>query len=776
MDHREKGEGKKKKKQAVQRMLQPAYEAAEEEAIRRKETREQSIRTLEKTLEMMGLSKYVPPVAGTYQTFPNAFVIFLADMVKDIKEINARGLILNLLRNPCFCYPTISGQKAKKFVDIVEKIPSTLEVDPYGAVFEPRVLRAAKHSLSLLEKLIGLREKSTSFFRPWDITLEEVAYSLNFTRNYNEFPTSKADGLVKLQCNETTFMFDRVRARQLKIRDLLDQLNDRDTLHHRAGPDDYGGSLSDEQTSAVRKMHTSPLTFLTGFPGTGKTHTVMAYCTHLKKSRQCFKIVCPTHKAKQKLVNLFGSDRVTTACSLRLEIDRESSNPPWVPDAWEHEGTEGTKKKKDGPIDPEHTTLLFDEASMLTDLDLCSILKHWVPKTRRPIIFVGDPDQLPPVNAPMIFADMLDRYPECGAHLADVRRSDRQALLDLFANIRSGTGMIPEDSTGSLQVRHKDNACFEKDPGFFDGGSVLLTFTRVDVDAYNRTLSNLHRSHLPKTKIADYGFPVYVYTDDRKDGKTKRSYPDIHVFQGMRVYFSSEYKCLDYRATCGTVVSFAAKKSSTCSFCCGTGQPDAEHVQRNVEVKIDDGPTIIVCKESLCPAYALTVHKAQGSEWPHVYYAVNRSGNLIKRLVYTAVTRAKDRLTILHDGRCEDGTLRKYLEKDPSVLGGTLLGRPDLSGDVDDAGVDKDRHSFERPPPKFDIVSEMRLQMKDSSVLGRPDLPGDVDDLHSFELPPPKIDIIYEVRPQTKRRRGSAGRPSPPEPARRRRRRVSSSS
>ncbi len=386
-----------------------------------------------------------------------------------------------------------------------------------------------------------------------------------------------------------------------------------------------GIEYSAEQEQAIREAATSGLLLITGGPGTGKTTILNGILELLGQMQLKCLLAAPTGRAAKRLTEVTGEDASTIHRLLEASIDQNTGKMFFVRD-------EDTPLKCDAVI--------VDEMSMV-DVELLHSLLQAVPHGKR-LILVGDPDQLPPVGPGFPFSDMLRSGQLPTVRLTEIFRQAQESLIVMNAH-RVNRGQMPELKN-------------VKSDFFF--------MRRQNEEAVTQLIRDLCTTRLPK----NMGIPpeqIQVLSPTRKGGagtvslnrmlqtalnpasqeKKERQFGDYIFREGDRVMqIRNNYDIL-WKKTDGSEV--------------GTGifNGDVGTIQ-----SIDTGTeTMTICFEDreadydftqlneLEPAYAMTVHKSQGSEYRAVILTVwNGSPYLLSRsILYTAITRARELLILV---------------------------------------------------------------------------------------------------------------------------------
>ena len=212
-------------------------------------------------------------------------------------------------------------------------------------------------------------------------------------------------------------------------------LTDADSPLYRSHPDEYAQAIA-AQVTVCQQIFRRPLSVLCGTAGTGKTTVVKAIINAIETAHgtgTAFQLLAPTGKAADRLREKTGKPAVTIHSFL--------AQHGWLNDNF-------TFKQVGGKREDSITTYIIDESSML-DLPLLATLFraiNWNAVQR--LIFVGDPNQLPPIGTGKVFADLIDwlrgQAPE---HVGELTINMRNKLNQLQGK---GTGIL---DLASLYVR-----------------------------------------------------------------------------------------------------------------------------------------------------------------------------------------------------------------------------------------------------------------------------------------------------------------------------------
>lgn len=376
--------------------------------------------------------------------------------------------------------------------------------------------------------------------------------------------------------------------------------------------------VSDEQWSVVELVRTRRLVLLTGLPGAGKTHTQRVLVDIARAARRRVLLCAPTGKAARRMRDLTGHDAMT--------IHRALAYSP-------NEG--GFQRDEDSPLSEDYDLVIVDEASMLS-LELADALFRAAGDCC--VLLVGDTDQLPPIGAGQVLADLV----ACGiiprVHLTAIYRQAARSLIIQSARRING-GELPFLSVD--EARAVLGADAELDQDFF-------FVSRQGPESMLQAILELACERIPARYGLDPRAEVMTLVPMRRgpvglhalnEELERRLNPGeqalVHPASGLRVGSRIVQTKNDYTPEREVM-------NGEVAFIVGWDEEEGD-----ARLSLDDGEREIVVPVDALDTYnlawALTVHRAQGSQFPAVVapWSSSYSVMLSRALLYTAVTRAQ---------------------------------------------------------------------------------------------------------------------------------------
>lgn len=383
--------------------------------------------------------------------------------------------------------------------------------------------------------------------------------------------------------------------------------------------------LSSEQKEAVRNALLSGVSIITGGPGTGKTTIINTLISIVEGSGLKAAVAAPTGRAAKRVMETSGHFACTVHRLLEFFYDEETRYMAF-----------GRNAEK--PLTQD--VVIIDEASMLDLLlaeALCNALK---PGTR--LILVGDADQLPSVGAGNVLADLIDSEFFFTSALTHIYRQSEQSGIVINAH-RINSGDYPkfgEDFRLVKADKHEEILRKIVDISSEIPKERLQVLTPTKKGLIGSISLN---EHLQKTFN-----PPSEEKDELKFGSTVFRVGD-RVMQNKNDY-QIEYKVAGNEKALGKGV-FNGEIGTVAA---------VDKEMKTVTVVYDDTRWVeypYIQLDELELAYAITVHKSQGSEFPVVILPMSWFPPVLasRSLLYTALTRGKEEVIVVGNPQYMNG-------------------------------------------------------------------------------------------------------------------------
>tara|TARA_B100000700_G_C15063014_1_gene867330 strand:+ start:6320 stop:8554 length:2235 start_codon:yes stop_codon:yes gene_type:complete len=385
--------------------------------------------------------------------------------------------------------------------------------------------------------------------------------------------------------------------------------------------------FDEDQKKAIIKCVNNKISILTGKPGTGKTTVLNEIVKQLKYiGRKKILLCAPTGKAAQKMRESTGIHASTIHRLLEF-------NP--MKDAFE--------KNIETPLDTE--VLIIDEASMIDTFLMANLLRAISTETQ--VILIGDVNQLPSVQCGAVLRDFMNSGVIPFSQLENIHRTGKESDIITTSHEITNTGEFnvfskkgeksdlyfietnSDESTISIlekiittKIKKEFNFEPEKDVQVLTAVHKGLSGTKN----LNRILQNMLNKNVDE------------YTIKRNDFEYKVGDKIIQI--------KNNYEKDVYNGDCGTIINMV---------------PD------HIEILFDD--KIIFYKnkelEEILPAYCISIHKSQGSEYPVVIMPFNQNTNPImeRSLIYTGITRGKKLVILIGNRKMIESACKNEISK-----------------------------------------------------------------------------------------------------------------
>lgn len=385
-------------------------------------------------------------------------------------------------------------------------------------------------------------------------------------------------------------------------------------------------TLENSQRGAVLDAVSNAVSVITGGPGTGKTTIIKTLISVFEKMGMKYELCAPTGRAAKRMTQATGSEAKTIHRLLEMNFDDDTDVRSFT-------------KSERNPLTCD--VVIVDEGSMI-DISLFDSLTEALGKNTR-LIIVGDSDQLPSVGAGNVLADIISSGHIKVARLTEIFRQAKESMIVMNAHAVNA-GKYPKS-----------------------GGDFFF----MQTDSPGKIVSNivdLCKRRLPaKYEVKDI-FSIQVISPSKK-GEAGIVNLNAALQDALNPYSEDkpEYKSRETIYRCGDKVmqmknNYNLQWKSVSSDSEGTGIFNGdvgiiENVDRKnskISVLFDGEKRVFydfLQLDEIEPAYAITVHKSQGSEFDIVVMPMYKAPPMLlyRNLLYTAVTRAKKLVVLVGD-------------------------------------------------------------------------------------------------------------------------------
>ncbi len=386
-------------------------------------------------------------------------------------------------------------------------------------------------------------------------------------------------------------------------------------------------SLADKQKEAVKQATLNGVTVITGGPGTGKTTTVNCIINLFDRQNLDIVLAAPTGRAAKRLTETTGREAKTIHRLLEYSFLEDGVGM-------------GFLKNGEDPLTAD--VIIIDEVSMVDILLMYHLLKAITPGTR--LILVGDVDQLPSVGPGNVLMDIIHSNVVKVVRLTEIFRQAKESMIVVNAH-RINRGLKPH-----LNVKNKDfyfiskrnqddilstikDLCFKRLPSFNNYNPVKdiqvlspMKNSKVGILNLNRELQDILNKPAPHKKEKKIGDKLFRVGD--KVMQIKNNY---------NIKWKSEDGLKEGEGVFNGDIGFVY---------------DIDEESKTLTVFYDDEKYVdydFASLDEIELAYAVTIHKSQGSEFPVVIIPISWGPPMLtnRNLLYTAVTRAKELVVLV---------------------------------------------------------------------------------------------------------------------------------
>ena len=441
---------------------------------------------------------------------------------------------------------------------------------------------------------------------------------------------NEADG-VRVYASHYYYMELNV-AKMLHDLNIHEDIADVALLHRIHAIEQNTGMVLDEmQKKAVMEAARHGIMILTGGPGTGKTTTINTMIRFFESDGMDILLAAPTGRAAKRMAETTGYEAQTIHRLLEV-----SGNP-------EEEGTNGFARNEENPLEAD--VIIIDEMSMV-DLPLMyALLGAMVSGTR--LVLVGDRNQLPSVGPGSVLKDIIESKCFPVVMLSKIFRQAEESDIVVNAHkINRGEEVVLDNKSRDFFFLKR------QDPNMIISNAITLVQQKmpkyVDAKPYDiQVLTPMRKGLLGVERLNRI---LQEYLNAPSKDKVEKEYGDRLFREGDKVMQIKNNYQLEWEVT--------TKYGMTVDKGLGVFNGDMGIVneintyEETVTVEFDEKRKVkypYTLLDELELAYAITIHKSQGSEYPAVVIPLLQGPRQLynRNLLYTAVTRAKKCVTIV---------------------------------------------------------------------------------------------------------------------------------
>ncbi|MDU5417070.1 ATP-dependent RecD-like DNA helicase [Peptoniphilus harei] len=532
-------------------------------------------------------------------------------ILKIYKEYGDESIDL-VMKNPYDLIGRVRGLGFKKADEIAESIGIEKDSDfrrLAGLKYALMLANRDGHTYLPIDKLIraGERILGTKFEDPDEVartlTLEKNFFVERDGENYNCYIARylAAENYVAGKLNDLNISFDEKFDIDKKIR--------RTEKFRKI-------ELSKTQRKAVKDAINKGVFVITGGPGTGKTTTLKVLIDIFESMDKDIKLAAPTGRAAKRMKEQTGRDALTIHKLLEIGFGGDFANVEEL----------------------ECDVLILDEVSMVDILLMETLLKSIESPTR--LILVGDKDQLPSVGAGNVLADILESGVIESVNLEEIFRQSEESMIVKNAHLIN---------KGDMPILNLGDFFMISERGEAKGLEIIKDLVKTRLPNYFN-VSQSDVQVLTPTKKGVHGtenlnFALQDHLNDSQDfievlGKKFKL--------GDRVLQTKN----NYELESKVENKFYEDKQK------GVFNGDLGYISKidkenkKVTVVFDDVRSVEYNSDNLdelALAYAMTIHKSQGSEFPVVVIPIYRAAPMLltRNLIYTAITRASKAVVLV---------------------------------------------------------------------------------------------------------------------------------
>ncbi len=400
--------------------------------------------------------------------------------------------------------------------------------------------------------------------------------------------------------------------------------------------------FGEKQISAIKSSIQNGVCVITGGPGTGKTTIINAIIKIMEFEKKEVLLAAPTGRAAKKITETTNREAKTIHRLLEISFANEES---------------GFNRDEDSPLDCD--VIIIDELSMIDIILMSQLLKAIRMGTR--LILVGDVDQLPSVGAGNVLKDIINSGVIKVLHLDEIFRQGEASMITLNAHLvnKGKNPLVNEKDKDFFFIHNKSpgeilqtitNLCSERLPKFY--GFHPLKDIQV--------LSPMRKGDLGVVKLNE---ELQKVLNPKSESKRERRFGEEVFREGDKIMQVKN----NYQITWEVVENNYVTEEGTGVFNGDFGYiEEIDDEEGIIKVLFEDGKRVFYefkQADELKLAYATTIHKSQGSEFPAVIIPAWSGPPMLltRNLFYTAITRARDLVVLVGEKRYISQMIRNNL-------------------------------------------------------------------------------------------------------------------
>ncbi|MBS5939481.1 ATP-dependent RecD-like DNA helicase [Clostridium sartagoforme] len=387
--------------------------------------------------------------------------------------------------------------------------------------------------------------------------------------------------------------------------------------------------FADSQKEAIVGAFENGIEIITGGPGTGKTTIIKAIIEIYENNNMKVVLGAPTGRAAKRMSESTGREAKTIHRLLEMGVNDD--------------GKSYYKRGENEPLEAD--VIIIDEASMIDVMLMNSLLKAIKLGTR--LIIVGDVDQLPSVGAGNVLKDLIESNFIKVVRLRDIFRQGQESLIVVNAH---------KINNGEMPVLNRRDGDF-----FFENKEDVNEILRTIIDLINRRLPNYNKKWdnfrdiqilTPTRKgvlgVQNLNNQLQEVLNPKAKHKKEKELKEVIFREGDKVMQTKNNYSLKWVRINGDGDNEGV----------GVFNGDMGYIEsindeeKNITVIFDDERRVVydyVYLDELELAYAITIHKSQGSEFKVIITPAFMGSPFLmnKNLLYTAITRAKELVVVV---------------------------------------------------------------------------------------------------------------------------------